>query len=159
MVRVSDRFPDFFFPMAHIHVANRLGVCGSCDSMLDNIDLNDAYARYAKPGGWNGQFLRPRLLILSAAIAYYAASWTDLNDGLLCFSAAADPDMLEVGNGGMAYNEYVVHFSLWAIAKVRARESFPFRAMLTATDESYYWRQSFLTGSPGHRLRRDESLQ
>ncbi|PWZ14421.1 Alpha-galactosidase 1 [Zea mays] len=50
--------------------------------MLDNIDLNDAYARYAKPGGWN-----------------------------------ADPDMLEVGNGGMAYNEYVVHFSLWAIAK------------------------------------------
>lgn len=49
--------------------------------MLDNIDLNDAYARYAKPGGWN------------------------------------DPDMLEVGNGGMAYNEYVVHFSLWAIAK------------------------------------------
>ncbi|CAD6225833.1 unnamed protein product [Miscanthus lutarioriparius] len=49
--------------------------------MLDNIDRNDAFARYAKPGGWN------------------------------------DPDMLEVGNGGMAYNEYVVHFSLWAIAK------------------------------------------
>jgi len=49
--------------------------------MLDNIDRNDAYARYAKPGGWN------------------------------------DPDMLEVGNGGMAYDEYVVHFSLWAIAK------------------------------------------
>lgn len=29
-----------------------------------------------------------------------------------------DPDMLEVGNGGMTYNEYVVHFSLWAISKV-----------------------------------------
>ncbi|KAL5198336.1 hypothetical protein ABZP36_001848 [Zizania latifolia] len=28
-----------------------------------------------------------------------------------------DPDMLEVGNGGMSYSEYVVHFSLWAIAK------------------------------------------
>ncbi|OEL25006.1 Alpha-galactosidase 1 [Dichanthelium oligosanthes] len=54
---------------------------GDCNSMLDNIDLNDAYAHYAKPGGWN------------------------------------DPDMLEVGNGGMTYNEYVVHFSLWAIAK------------------------------------------
>ncbi|CAN6180073.1 unnamed protein product [Urochloa humidicola] len=50
-------------------------------SMMDNIDRNDAYAQYAKPGGWN------------------------------------DPDMLEVGNGGMTYNEYVVHFSLWAIAK------------------------------------------
>jgi alpha-galactosidase len=29
-----------------------------------------------------------------------------------------DPDMLEVGNGGMTYDEYVVHLSLWAIAKV-----------------------------------------
>lgn len=42
-----------------------------------------------------------------------------INGLLLCHT---DPDMLEVGNGGMAYNEYVVHFSLWAIAKVR--ESF-----------------------------------
>jgi alpha-galactosidase len=50
--------------------------------MLDNIDRNDAYAQYAKPGGWN------------------------------------DPDMLEVGNGGMSYHEYVVHFSLWSVAKV-----------------------------------------
>ncbi|GJN32704.1 hypothetical protein PR202_gb21226 [Eleusine coracana subsp. coracana] len=50
-------------------------------SMMDNIDKNDAFAQYAKPGGWN------------------------------------DPDMLEVGNGGMTYNEYVVHFSLWVIAK------------------------------------------
>jgi len=42
-------------------------------------------------------------------------------DGFLL--SHTNPDMLEVGNGGMAYNEYVVHFSLWAIAKVR--ESFP----------------------------------
>jgi alpha-galactosidase len=26
-----------------------------------------------------------------------------------------DPDMLEVGNGGMKYNEYLTHMSLWAI--------------------------------------------
>jgi hypothetical protein len=32
--------------------------------------------------------------------------------------ACADPDMLEVGNGGMTNSEYVVHFSLWAISKV-----------------------------------------
>ncbi|KAK4270615.1 hypothetical protein QN277_019399 [Acacia crassicarpa] len=28
-----------------------------------------------------------------------------------------DPDMLEVGNGGMRTNEYIVHFSLWALSK------------------------------------------
>ncbi|XWS68406.1 hypothetical protein CRYUN_Cryun04dG0087400 [Craigia yunnanensis] len=28
-----------------------------------------------------------------------------------------DPDMLEVGNGGMKKDEYIVHFSLWAISK------------------------------------------
>ncbi|KAL1290142.1 hypothetical protein HN51_058533 [Arachis hypogaea] len=28
-----------------------------------------------------------------------------------------DPDMLEVGNGGMTKDEYIVHFSLWAISK------------------------------------------
>ncbi|KAM0875789.1 hypothetical protein ACQ4PT_036565 [Festuca glaucescens] len=50
-------------------------------SILNNIDQNDAYAKYAKPGGWN------------------------------------DPDMLEVGNGGLTHDEYIVHFSLWAIAK------------------------------------------
>ncbi|CAE7510649.1 AGAL3 [Symbiodinium sp. KB8] len=28
-----------------------------------------------------------------------------------------DPDMLEVGNGGMKHGEYVAHFSLWALIK------------------------------------------
>ncbi|KAJ4709973.1 Alpha-galactosidase [Melia azedarach] len=28
-----------------------------------------------------------------------------------------DPDMLEVGNGGMTKDEYIIHFSLWAISK------------------------------------------
>ncbi|GMJ03416.1 alpha-galactosidase 1 [Hibiscus trionum] len=28
-----------------------------------------------------------------------------------------DPDMLEVGNGGMTKDEYIVHFSLWAVSK------------------------------------------
>ncbi|KAF3956551.1 hypothetical protein CMV_018330 [Castanea mollissima] len=28
-----------------------------------------------------------------------------------------DPDMLEVGNGGMTNDEYIAHFSLWAISK------------------------------------------
>lgn len=33
-------------------------------------------------------------------------------------SLLLDPDMLEVGNGGMTNDEYIVHFSIWAISKV-----------------------------------------
>ncbi|GJP34362.1 hypothetical protein CLOM_g18813 [Closterium sp. NIES-68] len=50
-------------------------------SMIRIADLNNKWAKYAKPGGWN------------------------------------DPDMLQVGNGGMRESEYRVHFSLWAIMK------------------------------------------
>ncbi|KAK0572953.1 hypothetical protein LWI29_000912 [Acer saccharum] len=56
-------------------------ISDSWGSMLKIADMNEVYADYAKPGGWN------------------------------------DPDMLEVGNGGMKYSEYVVHFSIWAISK------------------------------------------
>ncbi len=47
--------------------------------------------------------------------------WThilDLQDGLEAFAGPGhwnDPDMLEVGNGGMSATEYRAHFSLWAI--------------------------------------------
>nr|AAP04002.1 alpha-galactosidase [Carica papaya] len=51
------------------------------ESMVSRADLNEFYADYARPGGWN------------------------------------DPDMLEVGNGGMTEDEYMVHFSIWAISK------------------------------------------
>ncbi|CAF1178666.1 unnamed protein product [Adineta steineri] len=50
-------------------------------SMLFNIDINDLFADYAAPYGFN------------------------------------DPDMLEIGNGGMTLNEYRTHMSLWSIAK------------------------------------------
>ncbi len=42
----------------------------------------------------------------------------DLQVGLESFArnnAFNDPDMLEVGNGGMTTNEYTAHFSLWAL--------------------------------------------
>ncbi|TQD99858.1 hypothetical protein C1H46_014596 [Malus baccata] len=51
------------------------------ESMISRADMNEVYAEFARPGGWN------------------------------------DPDMLEVGNGGMTKDEYVVHFSIWAISK------------------------------------------
>ncbi|KAK2982424.1 hypothetical protein RJ640_026267 [Escallonia rubra] len=50
-------------------------------SMTTIADLNNKWAAYAGPGGWN------------------------------------DPDMLEVGNGGMTYPEYRAHFSIWALMK------------------------------------------
>lgn len=50
-------------------------------SMVSRADMNEVYAEFARPGGWN------------------------------------DPDMLEVGNGGMTKGEYIVHFSIWAISK------------------------------------------
>lgn len=34
------------------------------------------------------------------------------------FKFFVDPDMLEVGNGGMTYLEYRSHFSIWALMKV-----------------------------------------
>lgn len=56
-------------------------IADTWDSMMSRADMNDVYAQYARPGGWN------------------------------------DPDMLEVGNGGMTNDEYIVHFSIWAISK------------------------------------------
>ncbi|KAF2312324.1 hypothetical protein GH714_034213 [Hevea brasiliensis] len=51
------------------------------ESMVSRADMNEVFADYARPGGWN------------------------------------DPDMLEVGNGGMTKDEYIVHFSIWAMSK------------------------------------------
>lgn len=50
-------------------------------SMTAIADINNKWADYAGPGGWN------------------------------------DPDMLEVGNGGMTFQEYRSHFSIWALMK------------------------------------------
>ncbi|PIA58017.1 hypothetical protein AQUCO_00500148v1 [Aquilegia coerulea] len=44
----------------------------------------------------------------------------DLNDKWASYAGPGgwnDPDMLEVGNGGMTYQEYRAHFSIWALMK------------------------------------------
>ncbi|KAL6980824.1 Alpha-galactosidase 3 [Sarracenia purpurea var. burkii] len=44
----------------------------------------------------------------------------DLNDKWAAYAGPGgwnDPDMLEVGNGGMTYQEYQSHFSIWALMK------------------------------------------
>ena len=74
--------------------------------------INDKWATYAGPGGWNGThfvFLEILLKILRKPEAF-----------LLTLFYRTDPDMLEVGNGGMTYQEYRAHFSIWALAKVHS---------------------------------------
>ncbi|KAG6418550.1 hypothetical protein SASPL_120754 [Salvia splendens] len=44
----------------------------------------------------------------------------DINDKWAAYAGPGgwnDPDMLEVGNGGMTYEEYRSHFSIWALMK------------------------------------------
>ena len=53
-------------------------------------------------------------------------------------TAGADPDMLEVGNGGMTNSEYVVHFSLWAISKVTAGSFFPPSVLHSAAGNRHF---------------------
>ncbi|MQM13836.1 hypothetical protein Taro_046762, partial [Colocasia esculenta] len=48
----------------------------------------------------------------------------DLNDKWASYAGPSgwnDPDMLEVGNGGMTYQEYRAHFSIWALMKVGSK--------------------------------------
>ncbi|CAL9146585.1 unnamed protein product, partial [Musa hybrid cultivar] len=44
---------------------------------------------------------------------------------LTCLLTSIDPDMLEVGNGGMSNDECIVHFSLWATSKIAPLQSNP----------------------------------
>ncbi|PWA59596.1 alpha-galactosidase 3 [Artemisia annua] len=74
------------------------------DSMTSIADLNDKWAAYAGPGGWNGRDKSSRVFIHIGLLKSY-------------FEFLADPDMLEVGNGGMTYLEYRSHFSIWALMK------------------------------------------
>ncbi len=64
------------------------------NSMLANIDGTSYLAAYAGPGGWN-----------DPDIHWTFPEYSDWVDGL------------EVGNGGMTFDEYVSHFSLWSIMK------------------------------------------
>ena len=62
------------------------------------------------------------ILLVQAPITRYAApgSWND-------------PDMLEVGNGGMSDNEYRVHFGMWALLNAPLLAGTDVRSMTAAT--------------------------
>lgn len=99
-------------------------------SMISRADLNDEWASYAGPGGWNGK--NPHLslvLYIESILDCLVTKYKFFNQNkyiimsmcnfcLLWYFLSTDPDMLEVGNGGMTTEEYRAHFSIWALAKV-----------------------------------------
>lgn len=84
--------------------------------MTTIADLNDKWAAYAGPGGWNGKTII-FLFKIEPRFSSELSIVIRLNFPLLL----ADPDMLEVGNGGMTNEEYRAHFSIWALMKVLCR--------------------------------------
>ncbi|XP_050210786.1 alpha-galactosidase 3 [Mercurialis annua] len=62
----------------------------------------------------------------------------DLNDKWATYAGPGgwnDPDMLEVGNGGMTYQEYRAHFSIWALMKAPLLIGCDVRNMTAETHE------------------------
>jgi alpha-galactosidase len=71
-----------------------------------------------------------------------------------------DPDMLEVGNGRMTHNEYVAHFSLWAILNAPLIAGNDIRSMGDSTRAILMNREVIAVdqdwgGRQGYRLRDD----
>jgi alpha-galactosidase len=74
-----------------------------------------------------------------------------------------DPDMLEVGNGGMTSDEYRAHFSIWAMLAAPLIAGNDLQAMDADTRAILTNRRVIAVdqdalGRPGRRLRRDGDL-
>jgi alpha-galactosidase len=91
----------------------------------------------------------------------------DLQDGLQSYAGPGhwnDPDMLEVGNGGMTTDEYRAHFSLWAILAAPLLAGNDLRDMkpeirdILTNQEVIAVNQDPL-GRQGRRVRKDGDLE
>ncbi len=91
----------------------------------------------------------------------------DLNEPLYPFAGPGhwnDPDMLEIGNGGLSPEEYRTHFSLWAMmaAPLMAGNDV---AHMSAETKSILLNRAVISidqdrlGRPGHRVRKDGTLE
>src|SRR5437868_1070059 len=87
----------------------------------------------------------------------------DLQDGLEAYAGPGhwnDPDMLEVGNGGMTATEYRAHFSLWCILAAPLMAGNDIRTMSPETAALLTNREVIAVdqdaaGLQGRRVRRD----
>lgn len=87
----------------------------------------------------------------------------DLQDGLESYAGPGhwnDPDMLEVGNGGMTITEYRAHFSLWCILAAPLMAGNDLRNMTNEVKEILTNREVIAVdqdslGMQGRRVKRD----
>jgi alpha-galactosidase len=85
----------------------------------------------------------------------------DLQDGLQAFAGPGhwnDPDMLQVGNGGMTPSEYRAHFSLWALLAAPLMAGNDVRNMAAETRAILLNREAIAIdqdplGIQGHKVR------
>ena len=91
----------------------------------------------------------------------------DLQDGLQSYAGPGhwnDPDMLEVGNGGMSLTEYRAHFSMWCLLAAPLLAGNDIRSMsadihdILTNKEAIAIDQDPL-GREGHRVKRADGLE
>ncbi len=90
----------------------------------------------------------------------------DMQDGLQSYAGPGhwnDPDMLEVGNGGMTISEYRAHFSLWAILAAPLIAGNDLRSMTPEIQQILTNREVIAVdqdpmGRQGRRVHRDGDL-
>ena len=95
--------------------------------------------------------------------AHGIAEIADLNEPLWPFASPGhwnDPDMLEIGNGGLSDTEYRSHFSLWAMMAAPLIAGNDVAAMTEATRTILTNREVIavdqdVLGQQGHRVARD----
>ncbi len=91
----------------------------------------------------------------------------DLQDGLESYAGPGhwnDPDMLEVGNGGMTITEYRAHFSLWCVLAAPLMAGNDIRSMSPDIAEILMNREVIAVdqdplGLQGRRVKRERDLE
>jgi len=91
----------------------------------------------------------------------------DLQDGLQSYAGPGhwnDPDMLEVGNGGMSVTEYRAHFSMWCLLAAPLMAGNDIRSMSAdireiLTNKEVIAIDQDALGREGHRVKRAAGLE
>src|SRR5262245_50724921 len=108
---------------------------------------------------WEGRFKG----LGGKCCSYGMLNVLDMQHGLSPYAGPGhwnDPDMLEVGNGGMTVSEYRAHFSLWAILAAPLIAGNDLRNMQTEIQEILMNREVIAVdqdplGIQGHRVRKN----
>ncbi len=102
-----------------------------------------------------------------ACCSYGMVDIVDMQDGLETYAGPGhwnDPDMLEVGNGGMTDTEYRSHFSLWAILAAPLMAGNDIRSMSPEIKDILTNKEVIAVdqdplGKQGHRVRKSGDVE